>query len=75
MPTAHAGGKPAMISTDAGGFGCLGAVGWHAAARSAKFFGAQMNPARLLAATTAGEPKYVMRRDRPMRPLKLRWWR
>src|SRR5207245_1691191 len=66
-------GKPAMISTDAGGFGLLLAR-WTAvpAARSAKFFGAQINPANALAATTAGEPKYTYASRSPMRPLKLR---
>src|SRR6058998_3173170 len=54
------GGKQAMISTDAGGFGLLWARRTAVpAARSAKFFGAQINPASALAATTAGEPKYT----------------
>src|SRR6266536_6602108 len=66
-------GKPAMISTEAGGFDFL----WVRrtavpAARSAKFFGAQINPANALAATTAGEPKYTYASRSPMRPLKLR---
>src|SRR5213594_1938573 len=67
------GGKPAMISTDAGGFGLLWARRTAVpAARSAKFFGAQINPASALAATTAGEPKYTYASRSPMRPLKLR---
>src|SRR5256884_2791655 len=42
------------------------------AARSAKVFGAQINPASALAATTAGEPKYTYASRSPMRHLKLR---
>src|SRR6266536_2641196 len=67
------GGKPAMISTDAGSFGLLWARRTAVpAARSANFFGAQINPANALAATTAGEPKYTYALRSPMRPLKLR---
>src|SRR6266540_3639899 len=67
------GGKPAMISTEAGGFGFLWARRAEVpAARSAKFLGAQINPANALAATTAGEPKYTYASRSPMRPLKLR---
>src|SRR6266540_1282279 len=67
------GGKPAMISTEAGDFDFL----WVRrtavpAVRSAKFFGAQINPANALAATTAGEPRYTYASRSPMRPLKLR---
>src|SRR5437667_11903107 len=67
------GGKPAMISTEAGGFGFLGGGRTEVpAAGSAKFFGAQINPASALAATTAVEPKYTYASRSPMRPLKLR---
>src|SRR6266487_5771312 len=67
------GGKPAMISTDAGGFDFLWARRTAVpAVRSAKFFGAQINPAKALAATTAGDPKYTYASRSPIRPLKLR---
>src|SRR4029077_6545048 len=67
------GGKPVIISTEAGGFDFL----WERrtavpAVRSAKSFGPQINPANALAATTAGEPKYTYASRSPMRPLKLR---
>src|SRR6266567_1311373 len=66
-------GKTAMISTDAGGFDFLWVRRTEVhAARSAKLFGAQMNPANALAATTAGEPKYTYASRSPIRPLKLR---
>src|SRR5207245_11102998 len=42
------------------------------AARSAKSFGAQINPANALATTTAGDPKYTSASRSPIRPLKLR---
>src|SRR5256714_1569278 len=42
------------------------------AERSENFCGAQINPAKALAATTAGEPKYTSASRSPMRPLKLR---
>src|SRR6266498_6138454 len=67
------GGKPAMISTEAGDFDFLWVRRMAVpAARSAKFLGAQINPANALAATTAGEPKYTYASRSPMRPLKLR---
>src|SRR5437899_300295 len=57
------GGKPAMISTDAGGFGLLWARRTAAPAACSAIRqlpdGAQINPANALAATTAGEPKYT----------------
>src|SRR5437762_11644566 len=66
-------GKPVMILTEAGGFDFLGARRTAVpAVRAAKFFGAQINPASALAATTAGEPKYTYASRSPMRPLKLR---
>src|SRR5437762_9284374 len=66
-------GKPVMILTEAGGFDFLGARRTAVpAVRAAKSFGAQINPANALAATTAGEPKYTYASRSPMRPLKLR---
>src|SRR6267378_3538619 len=70
------GGKPAMISTEAGGFGLLWArrTAVPAACSAIRQLpdGAQINPANALAATTAGEPKYTYASRSPMRPLKLR---
>src|SRR5207244_7968307 len=66
-------GKPAMISTEPVDWVFFSARRTAVpAARSAKSFGAQMNPANALAATTAGEPKYTNASRSPMRPLKLR---
>src|SRR5204862_5424320 len=67
-------GKPAMISTEPGDCGLLGARRTAVpAGRSANAFGARINPANALAATTAGEPKYTYASRSPMRPLKLRF--
>src|SRR5207237_2896982 len=67
-------GKPAMISTEPADCGLLGARRIAVpAARSAKAFGAEINPANALAATTAGDPKYTCASRSPMRPLKLRF--
>src|SRR6266513_6378640 len=67
-------GKPSMICTDAAGLdffsGRRTAV---PAGFSLKFVGAQMNPAKALAATTAGEARYTYASRSPMRPLKLRF--
>src|SRR6266700_1697167 len=68
------GGKPAMILTDPADCGFRsGRRTAVPAGRSAKFLGAQINPANALAATTAGEPKYTYASRSPMRPLKLRF--
>src|SRR5213079_3750597 len=66
-------GKPAMISTEAGGVVFFSARRTAVpAGRSANVFGARINPANALAATTAGEPKYTYASRSPIRPLKLR---
>src|SRR5437016_5798683 len=66
-------GKPAMIFTEPDDCGLLGARRTAVpAGRSANVFGARINPANALAATTAGEPKYTYASRSPMRPLKLR---
>src|SRR4029434_1751216 len=66
-------GNPAIISTDPGGFGLRSARRTAVpAARSANVCGAQINPARALAATTAGEPKDTSASRSPIRPLKFR---
>src|SRR5437762_9908334 len=62
-----------MIFTETGDCGLLCASRTAVpAARSANVFGAQINPASALAATTAGEPKYTSASRSPIRPLKLR---
>src|SRR6266516_7468098 len=65
-------GKPSIICTDDGGldlfWGRRTAV---PAGFSLKSVGAQMNPAKALAATTAGEARYTYASRSPMRPLKL----
>src|SRR6266571_3140457 len=67
------GGKPAIISTEPADSVFFSARRIAVpAARSAKSFGAQMNPANALAATTAGEPKYTSASRSPIRPLTLR---
>src|SRR5204863_5157025 len=66
-------GKPAMIFTETADCGLLCARRTAVlAARSANVFGAQINPASALAATTAGEPRYTNASRSPIRPLKLR---
>src|SRR5207244_11919150 len=68
------GGKPAMISTDAGGLGLLWARRTAVpAARSAKFFGEQINPAKALADTTASDRECTYASRSLIGPLKLRW--
>src|ERR1700719_5344517 len=67
------GGKPLIISTEAGGCGLLLARRTEVpAGRSVNAFGAQINPANALAATTAGEPKHTPASRTPIRPLKFR---
>src|SRR3989440_3293301 len=64
-------GKALIISTDAGDCALLLVRRTDVpAARSVNFCGAQINPARALAATTAGEPKYTSASRSPIRPLK-----
>src|SRR5438552_16744792 len=66
-------GEPLIISTETDDCGLLWARRTAVpAARSANVFGAQINPANALAATTAGEPKYTCASRSPIRPLKLR---
>src|SRR5207247_11126745 len=66
-------GKPVMIFTETADCGLLCARRTAVpSARSANVFGAQINPAKALAATTAGEPRYTNASRSPMRPLKLR---
>src|SRR5207302_4921029 len=68
------GGKPAMIFTEPAACVFFSARRIAVpAARSAKSFGAQINPANALAATTAGEAKYTSASRSPIRPLKLRF--
>src|SRR5438270_11474538 len=66
-------GKPSMICTDDVGldFFCGRRV-VVPAGFSVKLFGAQMNPANALAATTPGDAKYTNASRSPIRPLKLR---
>src|SRR5258705_11613478 len=62
-----------MISTEPVDCGLLGVRRTAVpAGRSANVFGARINPANALAATTAGEPKYTSASRSPIRPLKLR---
>jgi len=64
--TAHICRKTGDISTEAGGVAFFSARRIAVpAARSAKSWGAQINPANALAATTAGEPNRPAPRDRP----------
>src|SRR6266566_180019 len=70
-------GKPAIIFTETGDPPKADLL-WARrtavpAGRSANVFGAQINPANALAATTAGDPKYTYASRSPMRPLKLRF--
>src|SRR5437762_9024982 len=67
-------GKPSMICTDDDvGLGFLwGRRVVVPADFSVKLFGAQMNPASALAATTAGDARYTNASRSPIRPLKLR---
>src|SRR5438128_10903506 len=64
-------GKPGMIFTDTGGFDLRSARRTAVpAGGSAEFFGAQINPANALAATTAGAAKTTEEARSAHRPLK-----
>src|SRR5260370_34403358 len=66
-------GKPAMISTEPADCGLLGARRTAVpAGRSANVFGARINPANALAATTAGGPQNTHPTPAPHRPLKIK---